>query len=93
MTKSELVDLLSEQNPHLYRRDIEHVVSAVLSEISEGIISGDRVELRGFGVFFAKLRNARVGRNPKTGKTVQVPTKAVPRFKTSHILQQRLNAS
>lgn len=93
MTKSELIDLLSDQYPHLYRRDVEYVVSTVLSEVSDGIVSGARVELRGFGVFIAKNRNARVGRNPKTGETVQVPAKAVPRFKPSLILQERLNAS
>ena len=93
MTKSELVDVLLEDYPHLYRRDVEHVVSAVLSEISEGIVADARVELRGFGVFFAKARSERVGRNPKTGESVQVPAKAVPRFKASLILHERLNAS
>ncbi len=92
MTKSELVDLLLEQNPHLYRRDIENVVGTMLKEISDGIVSGARVELRGFGVFFTKERKARVGRNPKTGEAVQVEAKAVPRFKTSPLLLKRLNA-
>ena len=93
MTKSELVDLLLEQNPHLYRRDVEYVVKAVLAEISDSIVDRARVELRGFGVFFTRDREGRMGRNPKTGEKVQVPSKSVPRFKSSPVLLKRLNAS
>lgn len=91
MTKSELIDLMSEQNPHMYRREIEYALKIILDEISSGLRTGKRVELRGFGVFFAKERKARLGRNPKTGESVQVKSKVVPRFKISSILQDRLN--
>ena len=91
MTKSELVKVLQAQNPHLLTRDIERVVSIVLKDIAEGIASKARVELRGFGIFFAKERDARSGRNPKTGESVTVPAKNVPRFKASPVLLQRLN--
>jgi integration host factor subunit beta len=64
MIKSELVQRISSQNPHLYQRDIEKIVSAILDEIVEALGRGDRVELRGFGAFSAKLREPRQGRNP-----------------------------
>src|SRR6516225_966751 len=67
MIKSELVRRISSQNPHLYERDIEKVVSAILDEMVEALRRGDRVELRGFGAFSVKLRGPRQGRNPRTG--------------------------
>ncbi len=66
MIKSELIQRISSQNPHLYQRDIEKIVNALLDEIVQALRRGDRVELRGFGVFSAKLRGARSGRNPRT---------------------------
>jgi integration host factor subunit beta len=70
MIKSELVQRISEQNPHLYQRDVEHIVNAILNEITEALARGDRVELRGFGAFSVKNRPARTGRNPRTGSKV-----------------------
>lgn len=64
MTKSELIARLAEANPHLFQRDIERIVSTVFEEIAEALARGDRVELRGFGAFSVKQREARVGRNP-----------------------------
>jgi integration host factor subunit beta len=72
MIKSELVGRISSQNPHLYERDIEKVVSAILDEMVEALRRRDRVELRGFGAFSAKLRKAFQGRNPRTGAVVAV---------------------
>jgi integration host factor subunit beta len=72
MIKSELTQRISSQNPHLYQRDIEKIVSTILDEIVEALRRGDRVELRGFGAFSAKLRGARQGRNPRTGAVVAV---------------------
>ena len=66
MLKSELIKRISSQNPHLYERDIEKVVNAILDEMVEALRRGDRVELRGFGAFSAKLRGPRQGRNPRT---------------------------
>ncbi|MEM9733631.1 MAG: integration host factor subunit beta [Pseudomonadota bacterium] len=91
MIKSELVQLIAEQNPHLYQRDVENIVNAILDEISEALANGDRVELRGFGAFSVKNRGARVGRNPRTGERVDVEEKWVPFFKTGKDLRERLN--
>jgi integration host factor subunit beta len=91
MTKSELILRLAERNPHLYQRDVERIVSTIFEEIAAALARGDRVELRGFGAFSIKERNARIGRNPRTGEAVQVARKAVPFFKTGKDLRDRLN--
>ena len=91
MIRSELVDKIAEANPHLYQRDVERIVSTVFNEIIEALANGDRVELRGFGAFSVKKRDARVGRNPRTGESVQVDEKHVPFFKTGKLLRDRLN--
>jgi integration host factor subunit beta len=92
MTKSELILKIGELNPHLYQRDVERIVSTIFDEISAALARGDRVELRGFGAFSVKQRNARLGRNPRTGDAVAVERKAVPFFKTGKQLRDRLNA-
>lgn len=91
MTKSELILRLAEKNPHLYQRDIERIVTTIFDEIVGALARGDRVELRGFGAFSVKKRDARQGRNPRTGETVSVEGKAVPFFKTGKQLRERLN--
>src|SRR5688500_928586 len=93
MIKSELIQRLAEQNPHLYQRDVEKIVNAILGTISDALAQGDRVELRGFGTFGVKNRGARTGRNPKTGDLVAVSEKAVPVFKAGKEMRRRLNAS
>jgi integration host factor subunit beta len=93
MIKSELVLRIAEQNPHLYQRDVENIVNAILDEITRALSEGNRVELRGFGAFSVKKREARTGRNPRTGETVSVAEKAVPVFKTGKEMRQRLNAT
>ncbi len=65
MIKSELISAISSENPHLYQRDVEHIVNAILDAITDALARGDRVELRGFGAFSVKNRPARVGRNPR----------------------------
>ena len=72
MTKSELIARLAAQNPSLYHRDIERLVNTVFETITEALISGDRVELRGFGAFSLRERGSRIGRNPRTGESVNV---------------------
>jgi len=89
--KSELVQRIAEKNPHLYQRDIEKIVNAVLNGITEALVRGARVELRGFGAFSVKRREARLGRNPRTGTHVEVLEKAVPFFKTGKEMRERLN--
>ena len=91
MIKSELIRRISSQNPHLYERDIEKVVNEIFDEMIEALRRGDRVELRGFGVFSAKLRAARQGRNPRTGAAVAVAKRALPFFKTGKEMRARLN--
>ena len=92
MTKSELIQKLAERNPHLFLRDVEKIVDTVFGEITDALANGDRVELRGFGAFSVKHRDARVGRNPRTGATVQVEAKRLPFFKTGKALREKLNA-
>ena len=91
MIKSELIRRISSQNPHLYERDIEKVVNAIFDEMVEALRRGDRVELRGFGAFSARLRGPRQGRNPRTGVVVSVAKKAYPYFKTGKDMRERLN--
>ena len=91
MIKSELVQRIATQNPHLYQRDIENIVNAVLGEVTAALGRGDRVELRGFGAFSVKHRPARTGRNPRTGAHVSVDQKSVPFFKTCKEMRERLN--
>ena len=91
MIKSELIQRIADDNPHLYQRDVERIVATVFEEITEALTRGDRVELRGFGAFSVKYREARIGRNPRTGEAVSVPEKKVPFFKTGKELRERLN--
>jgi integration host factor subunit beta len=91
MIKSELVEKIAVKNPHLYHRDVERIVNTVLGEIVRSLADGDRVELRGFGAFSVKSRDARQGRNPRTGESVDVNAKRVPFFKTGKELRERLN--
>ena len=92
MTKSELIMRLAERNPHLFHRDVERIVTTIFDEITEALARCDRVELRGFGAFSIKQRDARTGRNPRTGESVSVIEKIVPFFKTGKQLRERLNS-
>ena len=91
MIRSELIQKIADENPHLYQRDVERIVNTIFDEVTDAMARGDRVELRGFGAFSVKRRDARVGRNPRTGETVQVEEKHVPFFKTGKLLRDRLN--
>ena len=91
MTKSELIAYLAEENPHLYQRDVERIVTTIFDEIASALSRGDRVELRGFGAFSVIQRDARIGRNPRTGAAVNVAAKRVPYFKTGKQLRDKLN--
>jgi integration host factor subunit beta len=91
MLKSELVQRIAEQNSHLYQRDVEKLVNAILDEILIALGRGDRVEIRGFGVFSVRQRRARPGRNPRTGAQVAIDGKSVPFFKTGKEMRDRLN--
>jgi len=91
MTKSDLILRLAELYPNLLQRDIERIVATMFEEISNALARGNRVELRGFGAFSVKQRDARMGRNPRTGEAVAVTEKHVPFFKTGKQLRDRLN--
>ena len=93
MTKSDLIQRLAERNPHLYLRDIEKIVDTIFEEITQALVDGNRVELRGFGAFSVKSRDARMGRNPRTGESVHVEAKRLPFFKTGKGLRERLNGA
>jgi integration host factor subunit beta len=91
MTRSELIAGLAEDNPHLTIADVERIVAALFDEMTTALARGERVELRGFGAFTVKHRNARAGRNPRTGETVEVAQKSVPFFKAGKELRERIN--
>ena len=91
MIRSELIQKIADENPHLYQRDVERIVNTIFEEITGAMADGDRVELRGFGAFSVKKRDGRTGRNPRTGEGVEVDEKHVPFFKTGKLLRDRLN--
>ncbi len=93
MIRSELIQKIADENPHLSQRNVEKIVSTVFDEIIGAMSRGDRVELRGFGAFSVKKRDARQGRNPRTGEMVEVDEKHVPFFKTGKLLRDRLNGA
>ena len=92
MTKSDLIKRLADANPHLTARDVERIVATVFDRIGAALARGDRVELRGFGAFSIKARDARPARNPRTGDEVAVPGRTFPRFRTAKGLRDRLMA-
>lgn len=93
MIRSELIQKIADDNPHLFHRDVDRIVSTVFDEITSAMAAGNRVELRGFGAFSVKRRDPRIGRNPRTGESVEVEQKHVPFFKTGKLLRDRLNGN
>lgn len=93
MIRSELVSKLAEENPELSAREVDMIVTIFFDEIVDQLMSGGRVELRGFGAFSTRGREARVGRNPRTGQSVNIPSKKAPYFKPGKEMRQRLNVS
>ena len=91
MIRSQLIQKMADGNPNLYLRDIEKIVDTVFEEITEAMVRRDRVELRGFGAFYVKKRDARMGRNPRTGEAVAIKSKYVPLFRSGKLLRDRLN--
>lgn len=91
MIRSELLQALAKDNPDLRSEEIEQVVDVFFDEITKRLAEGGRVELRGFGAFSTREREARTGRNPRTGETVEVPSKRVPYFKPGKEMRERLN--
>jgi integration host factor subunit beta len=91
MIRSELLQALHRDNPELRAEEVEQVVDIFFDEIAERLADGGRVELRGFGAFSTREREARQGRNPRTGETVEVPAKRVPYFKPGKERRARIN--
>ena len=91
MTKSELIQRLCKKFPHLFQRDIETLVNTIFGSISDSLEKGNRVELRGFGAFSIRTREARSARNPKNGETVQVGQRNAIYFRTGKELRERIN--
>ena len=91
MIRSELVQKLCEEFPDLTQREVENVVAALFDSITDQLAGGGRVELRGFGAFSTRQRDARTGRNPRTGAAVAVDAKRVPYFKPGKEMRERLN--
>jgi integration host factor subunit beta len=91
MTKSELVEIITDRQDQITRREAEVVINSVFQAIADALSRGERVELRGFGSFSTKRRQNRMGRNPKTGEQVYVPAKVVPHFKPGKELRERVD--
>jgi integration host factor subunit beta len=91
MNKSNFFEVLHKKNNHLLKADIEQSLNSIIEHISDTLVSGNRVEIRGFGTFSVKHRNQRIGRNPKTGKSIQIDKKYHPYFRSSKLLKETLN--
>ena len=92
MTKSELILKIISKNSYLYHKDVYKIIDTLFNCVTKALKDGDRVELRGFGTFTTKLRNARIGRNPKTGDPVAIPQKKMPFFKMGKSMKERINS-
>ena len=93
MTKSDLIERVSVRVPHISKKDTETVVNTIFDSMTESLMQGDRIEIRGFGSFQVKIREAREGRNPKTGEEVKIPAKRTPFFKVGKELKERIEAT
>jgi integration host factor subunit beta len=91
VTKSELIERIVSRQPQLSSKDVELAVKAMLDHMSQTLSSGDRIEIRGFGSFSLHYRAPRIGRNPKTGETVELKGKFVPHFKPGKELRDQVN--
>ena len=92
MTKSELILKITSKNSYLYHKDVYKIIDTLFNSVTKALKNGDRVELRGFGTFTTKIRNARIGRNPKTGEPVAIPQKKMPFFKMGKSMKERINS-
>ncbi len=90
MTKSDLIERVARRLPHISKKDTETVVNTIFDSMTESLKRGDRIEIRGFGSFQVKIREAREGRNPKTGDEVRIPAKRAPFFKVGKELKERI---
>jgi integration host factor beta subunit len=91
MTKSDLIELVAQLLPHISKKDTETVVNTIFESMTEALRRGERIEIRSFGSFQVKMREAREGRNPKTGAEVRIPAKRTPFFKVGKELKERID--
>ena len=91
MLRSELIARLAEENPNLKAREIEKIVDVIFDEIAAALERGDRVELRGFGAFSVRKREARTGRNPRTGAAIKIKAAKSPKFRAGKALKDAVN--
>ena len=92
MTKSDLIARLAERFPQLVAKDADFAVKMILDALSEALVKGDRIEIRGFGSFSVNRRSPRIGRNPRSGESVMIPEKRVPHFKPGKALREQVDA-
>jgi integration host factor subunit beta len=92
MTKSELIEILIQRQPHLKPDDVDLAVKSLLEMMGGALAQGERIEIRGFGSFSLHYRPPRLGRNPKTGDSVALPAKHVPHFKPGKELRERVSS-
>ncbi len=93
MTKSDLIERVARRLPHISKKDTELVVGTIFDRMTEALVKGERIEIRGFGSFQVKIREAREGRNPKTGEEVRIPRKRTPFFKVGKELKERIDVT
>ena len=91
MNKSDLISKITSNNPEFYQKDASKIVNVFFNTLCKAITKNERVELRGFGVFDVKKRNARIARNPKNGNVVAVPAKNIPFFRMGKLMKDRIN--
>ena len=92
MNRNDLIQEIHERNPELLPNEVKRLVNAIFDEITQTLCDGNRMEIRGFGVFSARQRREKMGRNPRTGESVHVEAKSVPFFKSGKLIRDRLNA-
>ena len=93
MTKSGLIEAIAERTPHISKKDTEIVVNTIFDSMAQALSQGERIEIRGFGSFQVKRREAREGRNPKTGEPVHISAKRTPFFKVGKELKERIDTA
>lgn len=91
MNKSDLIEMLTKKLPNMAGRDVEVIVNTIFDSMTDSLRRGDRIEIRGFGSFEVRCRKPRIGRNPKTGTSVEVGERKVPFFKVGKELRERVN--
>lgn len=91
MTRSDLVEELAARFAQLTQRDAEHAVKTIQDAVSDALVQGQRIEIRGFGSFSVSRRPARIGRNPRSGESVSIPEKRVPHFKPGKALRESVD--